>query len=112
MEWTYCIGSKTVLLEHKPLRSVLAIAFITWRPLEWVLLRIWGGYSVWNRIILWAENKAVLQLELPITEAQKELLSGRDWDNSWDSDASVVEFSKKEKKQAEKNKKMTGGEYS
>ena len=111
MEWTYSIGPNTIILEHKPLRAIIAIAVITWRPLEWLLLRIWGGYSVWNQIITWSDNKAVDVLEMPITLAQKEILSGRDWESGWDSDASAVKFSKKEKKEAAK-KRMTGEENS
>jgi hypothetical protein len=106
MEWTYCIGNGTVILEHRPLRCVIAIAVITWRPLKEPLLRTRPGNAVWNRVITWADNKAVEVLELPITEAQRTLLGGDDWADAWDSDAAVVEFTKAEKKA------VTGKEYS
>lgn len=88
--WAVTFGKDdaTLGLYHKSDHAMLVEIIVCNRWVEFILLHLPGGYSLWNRLLLWTATKEERILTLPAT---KEMLAVIAPDEQWLWDEDYVE---------------------
>jgi hypothetical protein len=57
--------------------------FMTWRPVDWLLMHLPFGFLLWNKGVLWCSAQTRTVLQIPLSEGQFKLLAPDDEYGWW-----------------------------